>query len=97
MLRVPAVKYAVIRGPFISPAHLNKLGVLAPARGVQKRRGGLLRHVAFFSTLGNNGKTTKLFFFFNKIGRMLKPPVPKFCHDLSDRLKDTAEKGSPRS
>ena len=34
--------------------------------------------------------------YYEKLGRMLKPLVPKFCPDLPVSLKDIAEKSSLR-
>ena len=34
-------------------------------------------------------------YIIKKIGHMLKPLVPKFCSDLSVRLRDIAEKQVP--
>ena len=56
--------------------------------------------MSLFLTLGAKGKTLKFRFFFirvyyEKIGHMLKPLVPKFRPDLFTRLKDIAEKQVP--
>ena len=53
-----------------------------------------------FVTLGANGKTLKFCFFvirvyYEKLGHMLKPLVPKFRSDLFVHLKDIAEKRVP--
>ena len=33
--------------------------------------------------------------YYRKLGHMLKPLVPKFCSDLSARLRDIAEEQVP--
>ena len=53
-----------------------------------------------FLTLGAIGKAMQFLFFvirvyYEKIGHMLKPLVPKIRPDLSARLKDIAEKQVP--
>ena len=53
-----------------------------------------------FLTLGANGKAMKYSFsairvYYQKIGHMLKPLMPKFRSDPSARLKDIAEKQVP--
>ena len=52
-----------------------------------------------FLTLGANGKTliclVVVRVYYERLGHILKPPVPKFRPDLSTRFKDIAEKQIP--
>ena len=53
-------------------------------------------------TLGGNGKTLKFGFlvirvYYEKLGHILKPLVPRVRPDLFVRLRDIAEKRSPRT
>ena len=76
-----------------------------PNRSAGSAGGAIYEGVAYFAmslflTLGANGKTLKFWFFvirvyYEKLGHMLKPSLPKFLPNLPARLKDIAEKQVP--
>ena len=93
---MPAVTYAAIRDPFISPAHHTKRERWSLPEGPYTK-GGLLRHVAIFSIRsqwqGPEIRFVVIRVYYEKLGQLLKP---KFRRDVFARLKNIAEKRVPR-